>query len=158
MVKKIILPVCGALAVLLSSCATVAQISAKISSPAAPSPPVVVGTAKLKGSEESSALFDNFTAFVVAVNGLPVTAGRAGWNTPVEISAGNNTLTVEFNRGNFFARTDLELAAKAKANYELKFASDAKIFGQNSYCDFWIVDLGTGQTVTPVKKVSVKKR
>jgi hypothetical protein len=159
MVKRIILPVCCALAVLFSGCETVSKISANISAPAAaPSHPVVVGTAKLKGSEESSALFDNFTAFVVAVNGLPVAAGRAGWNTPVEISAGNNTLTVEFNRGNFFARTDLELTAKADASYEVKFASDAKIFGLNSYCDFWIADLGTGQAVTPAKKVSVKKR
>lgn len=159
MLKRVILPGCCALAVLFSGCATVAQISTKISPRAAgPAPPVVVGTAKLKGSEESSALFDNFTAFVVAVNGLPVAAGRAGWNTPVEISAGSNTLTVEFNRGNFVARTDLELAAAAGASYEVKFTSDARLFGQNSYCDFWIVDLGTSQAVTPVKKAPVKKR
>lgn len=158
MLKRIILPAGCALALLFSGCATMSQISARITAPAAlPSPPVVVGTAKLKGSEESSALFDNFTAFVVAVNGLPVAAGRAGWNKSIDISAGTNTLTVEFNRGNFVARTDLELAAAAGASYEVKFASDARLFGQNSYCDFWIVDLGTSQAVTPVKKAPVKK-
>lgn len=155
MLKRSLLPFCCAVLVLLSGCATVPTVTAPAVPPA---PPVVVGKARITGSEESSTLFDNFTAFIVAVNGRPVAAGRAGWNTPVEIPAGPNTLTVEFNRGNFIATTELDLAAKADASFELKFATDTKLFGQNSYCDFWIVDLGTSQAVTPVRKVPVKKR
>ena len=159
MLKRSFLPACCVLAVLSPGCATVSRIAAKLSPPEVKaSSPAVVGFARIRGSEESSALFDNFTAFVTAVNGRPAAAGRAGWDTPLEIAAGNHTLTVEFNRGNFIARTDLELAAAADASYELKFATDTNLFGQNSYCDFWIVDLGTGQTVTAVKKASVKKR
>lgn len=122
--------------------------------------PVVVkpiGTATIKGSEESSVMLDNFTAFISAVDHHPVAAGRAGWNTPIELKAGRHELTVEFMRGVFSARTQLVVEVVAHANYQLRFTSDAELFGKNSFCDFWIVDLATDKPVTGVMKASVVK-
>ncbi len=120
-------------------------------------PSAPAGTAVIKGSEESSLLLDDFTTFVAAIDGVPVVAGRKGWSTPLELKAGRRTLTVAFVRGVFSARTNLELEAAANARYELKFTTDAQLFGHNSFCDFWVVNLDTGQTVSPITKASVKK-
>ena len=113
--------------------------------------------ATLKGSEESSALLDNFTAFISAVDGQPVAAGRSGWNTPLELKPGHHVLTVEFKRGVFSAKTQLELLATARTSYQLRYATDAQLFGHNSFCDFWITDLATGRPVTGIKKAAVVK-
>jgi len=115
------------------------------------------GTAVIKGSEESSALLDNFTAYVSAVDDQVVPAGRQGWNTPLELKAGRRILTVEFRRGVFSAQARLELLAAAHASYQLKYTTDAQLFGRNSFCDFWIVDAATAQTVTAVKRAAVEK-
>jgi hypothetical protein len=118
---------------------------------------VPVGTATIRGSEESSVMLDNFTAFISAVDHHPVAAGRDGWNTPLELKAGRHELTVEFRRGVFSAKTQLVMEATAHANYQLRFTSDAELFGKNSFCDFWIVDLATDKPVTGVMKASVMK-
>src|SRR3954468_17339159 len=93
---------CCVAALILSGCNTpVEPVSA---TPAPQLAPVPVGKAHIKGSEQSSMLLDNFTAFVAAVDGVPVAAGRKGWNTPLEVRAGHHRLTVEFIRGVFTAR------------------------------------------------------
>ncbi|MDI1250543.1 MAG: hypothetical protein PSV13_16905 [Lacunisphaera sp.] len=125
--------------------------------PVAPAVVVPIGTATIKGSEESSVMLDNFTAFISAVDHHPVAAGRDGWNAPLELKAGRHELTVEFKRGVFSARTQLVVEVVAHANYQLRFTSDAELFGKNSFCDFWIVDLATDQPVTGVMKASVVK-
>jgi hypothetical protein len=118
---------------------------------------VPVAVARIKGFEEKSALLDNFTAFVTAIDGQPIAAGRKGWDAPLEIKAGRRMLGVEFNRGVFVARAMLELEAVAEASYEVRYATDAQLFGHNSYCDFWIVDTGTGKIVTAVRKAPVQR-
>lgn len=112
--------------------------------PAADLPP-----ASITGSEEASTMLDNFTVFVTAVDGVPVTAGRDGWNTPLTLKAGRHRLTVGFIRGVFSATADLELTAVSKASYQVRYATDAELFGKNSYCEFWIVDTATNQPVGP---------
>ncbi len=126
--------------------------------PVAPiAPPVVASRATIKGSQEASILLDNFTAFVASIDGRKNTAGRNGWDSPFVIDAGHRVIEAEFNRGVFMARTTLVLEAKANAQYALKYATDAELFGHTSYCNFWVVDLATGQTVTAVEKASVEK-
>jgi hypothetical protein len=119
--------------------------------------PEPVRFAHVRGSEESSMLLDNFTAYIAAVDGQPAAAGRKGWATPLEIKAGRRTLTVEFVRGVFSSRAELVLDAAPEANYEVRFTTDAQLFGHNSFCDFWILDLGTGQKATAVTKAPVTK-
>ena len=102
-------------------------------------------------------LLDNFTAYIATVDGEPVPAGRKGWATPLEIKAGHRTLAVEFVRGVFTSRAELSLEAAPDASYEVRFTTDAQLFGHNSFCDFWIVDLGTGEKATAVTKSPVTR-
>lgn len=125
---------------------------AMATAPAAPPAPTAIPAvpaveakpATITGSEESSTMFDNLTAYVTAVDGQTVAAGRQGWNTPLSLPAGLRRLTVEFSRGVFSARAGLQFTARPEAVYQLKFATDAEVFGKNSYCEFWIVDTATG--------------
>lgn len=126
--------------------------------PVAPIVPAVAASrATIKGSQEASILLDNFTAFVASIDGRKNAVGRNGWNAPLLIDTGRRMIEAEFNRGVFVARTTLVLEAKANAQYALKYATDAELFGHTSYCNFWIVDLATGAAVTPVEKASVEK-
>lgn len=126
--------------------------------PATPPPaPLDARPATLKGSEESSTLLDNFTAFVVAVDGQPVSAGRKGWDQPLDLAPGEHRLAVEFNRGSFFARTELVLEARPGVAYELRQANDAQVYGDHSFCDFWIVDLATGEKAVESKRTTLEK-
>jgi hypothetical protein len=121
-------------------------------------PPVPkVQYARIVGTQESSILFDNFTAFITAIDGRKIAVGRDGWNVPLEIETGHRTLNVEFNRGVFLAKGRLEFDAVANAHYELKFKTDAEVFGNNSYCNFWVIDTATGKTVSMISKDSVEK-
>lgn len=113
--------------------------------------------ATIKGSEETSTLLDNFTAFITAVDGEKITAGRKGWDQPVSLSPGRRQLAVEFIRGAFFARTELTLEAKPGAAYELRHASDAQVYGEHTFCEFWIVDLATGEKATPPRRTGLGK-
>lgn len=126
--------------------------------PATPPPaPVDARPASIKGSEESSTLLDNFTAFVRAVDGQPVSAGRKGWNQELKLPPGSHRIGVEFIRGSFFARTELTLDAKPAAVYELRQTNDAQVYGQHSFCEFWIVDMATGAKAAASKRVELEK-
>lgn len=113
------------------------------------SPVIELPPASIIGSEETSTMLDNFTVFVAAVDGVSVAAGRQGWNTPLSLKAGRHRLTLGFIRGVFSATADLELTAVSEASYQVRFATDAELFGKNSYCEFWIVDTAANQPVGP---------
>jgi hypothetical protein len=150
---------------LLTACTTTAPTPAGPAAPAtgsAPTPPaaaVVTDTrpATIKGSEETSTLLDNFTAFITAVDGEKIAAGRKGLNQPVSLPPGRRKLAVEFIRGAFFARTELTLEAKPGAAYELRHASDAQVYGEHTFCEFWIIDLATGEKAAAPKRVELGK-
>jgi len=149
-------------ALVLAGCATQPAPSGGTTAAASPTNPRSAVPAKIerppasiRGSQETSTLLDNFTAFITAVDGQSVGAGRKGWDQPVRLAAGPHRLTVEFNRGVFLAHTELELNAKSGAAYELRQASDAQVYGGHSYCEFWIVDLVTGEKVTTVKRTGL---
>ena len=135
------------LALLLAGCATTPPPAG---GPAGEPPP-----ASIRGSQETSALLDNFTVFITAVDGRSIAAGRTGWDRPVPLKPGRHRLTVEFNRGVFLARTELQLDARPGAAYEVRQASDAQVYGSHSYCEFWIVDRATGRKATPVKRSTI---
>ncbi len=136
---------------LLAGCGTIP--ASKSSTPGVPAtaaaPAVEAKPAHITGSEEASALLDNFTAFITAIDGQPVAGGRAGWKTPLALRPGSRRLSVEFNRGVFRARSEIALLVVGEANYQLRFDCDAQFLGKNSYCEFWIADTATGQAITP---------
>ncbi len=128
--------------------------------PKTPAPtvaPADLRPASIKGSEESSTLLDNFTTFVRAVDGQPVSAGRKGWDQAIELKPGSHRLAVEFVRGSFFARTELVLEAKPGATYELRQINDAQVYGQHTFCEFSVTDLATNATVGAPKRVALDK-
>ena len=122
-----------------------------------PAPVVEAKPASITGSEESSTMFDNFTAYVAAIDGQSVAAGRTGWNTPLTIKAGPRRLTIAFIRGVFTAQTIVQLDARPEAAYQLKFATDAQIFGKSSYCEFWIEDKASGEKALAPTRVPLTK-
>ncbi len=128
----------------------------------APTPPAAavvadIRPATIRGSEETSTLLDNFTVFITALDGQPIGSGRKGWNQPITFVPGHRRFAVEFIRGTFTARTELALEAKPGAAYELRHASDAQVYGDHTFCDFWIVDLATGEKVTAPKRTGLGK-
>lgn len=149
----------AALALLaLAGCTTpTGQATATPQATAIAPPKVELPPASIRGSQESSTLLDHFTAFVSAVDGTPVAAGRAGWDQALPLPAGRRVLAVEFVRGAFQARTGIVFEAKPGAAYELRHASDAQVYGAHSYCEFWIVDLATGEKIAPPKRVALEK-
>lgn len=102
------------------------------------------------GSQENSSWADDFTAYVLAIDGKRVMSERKGWNKPIRISEGPHRLTVTFVRGVFNASANLQLDAKAGVAYQLKFVTDVGINGTNTYCDFWIVDTSNEKPVTEI--------
>jgi hypothetical protein len=140
------------IALVTTGCATTPRIPASLQySP----PPAGSGTASIRGSEKPSTFFDNFTVYVVSIDGKRVMAGRKGWKVPLIITTGHHTLTAEFNRGDYRARTDIDFNAAAGVDYEVGFDSDVKIYGSNSYVDFWVANTATNKPVTGVKRGSV---
>jgi hypothetical protein len=152
MLKALRVPFLATALALLAGCSTVPPPSParapETAAPAAPPPP----PATLVGSQESSALLDNFTAYVIAVDGRAIPGGRKAWDRPFALTPGPHRITVGFIRGVFVARADLNLTAAPATRYELRYASDAQVYGRHSYCDFWIVDAGSGRTVVPATR------
>jgi hypothetical protein len=123
-----------------------------------PAPPAAdLRPATIRGSEETSALLDNFTAFVRAVDGQRLTAGRAGWNQPVVLKPGPHRLEVAFMRGSFFAQAELTLDVRPGATYEVRQTNDAQVYGAQTYCEFLIVDLASGQKAGLPQRVALSK-
>jgi hypothetical protein len=138
---------------LLAGCTTPSTPASRTT----PAPAVVVIPATIRGSEETSTMLDNFTAFISALDDQPIGRGRAGWNQPITFNPGPRRLAVEFVRGAFFARTELVLDAKPGAAYELRHASDAQVYGGHTFCEFWIVELATGEKTAAPKRVALAK-
>ena len=122
-----------------------------------PKPPEEVRATTIRGTEETSALLDNFTAFVRAVDGQAVAAGREGWNKPITLKPGPHRLSVEFVRGSFLAKADLTLKAEPGAAYELRHTSDAQVYGQHSFCEFRIVNLAHPEKAVAFQRVELEK-
>lgn len=138
--------------------ATAATTAAPVA-PATPAPVTVVELppASLRGSEETSTLLDNFTAYLVAVDGAPVTGGREAWDKPVMLKAGLRRVSLAFARGVFAARAEVEFTATSRTAYQVKFATDAEFLGKNTYCEFWIVNIATGQPASAKVRAPLRR-
>ena len=153
MTTKIILIVCGVLAGLVAGCTVDPHVPPE-QQYFAPVPGT--GTATLIGSEVPSALTHNQTAFIFSVDGKQVMAGKKAWNVPLVLAAGPRVIDVQMVRGDFVSRSYLELEAVAGASYILRFSSDVGLVGNNTYCDFWIVDAATSKPVTSRQRGSIE--
>src|SRR5580698_8225436 len=98
MINKILISACFMAMALFSGCATTPQIPMDLQY-SAPAPGVPVAT--IRGSGEKRVLLDDFTAYIVMIDGKLVMEGRKGWNIPIPIASGHQLLNVKFARGVF---------------------------------------------------------
>lgn len=108
--------------------------------------------ASLVGSNEKATPIDDFTVYVLAVDGKRVISGLENWDTALPIQPGLRTITVAFMRDPLNAQADLQLKAVAGGKYQIQFSTDAYFFGADTYCDFWIIDIVTQKPVTGIKR------
>jgi len=108
--------------------------------------------ATITGSQEDIALLDDLTAYVIAVDGKRVMAERKGWNEPLPILPGTRRITAAFQRGVFNTKAELPLEVVAGATYQIRFSSDVALYGSNTYCDFWIIDVVSQKPVTEIRR------
>jgi hypothetical protein len=112
-------------------------------------------TASLTGSQEDSVFNDNTTAYISNIDAARVAVGRKGWNVPLLITEGTHNLIVSLRKGQYFLQANLSLTVVKGAQYQLRFSNDSGFLGNFSYCDFWVVDLATGKTVTDISRAVV---
>ena len=77
--------------------------------------------ATLVGSQEKSPLLNDFTTYVLAVDGKRVMSGTQGWSTPLPIQPGLRNITVAFQGGGFNTQVDLQLQALAGTRIKSSF-------------------------------------
>jgi len=111
--------------------------------------------ATLVGSNEKSTPIDDFTVYILAVDGKRVISGRENWGTALPIQPGLRTITVAFMRNPLNAQADLQLQAIAGGKYQIQFSTDAYFFGADTYCDFWIIDIATQKPVTGIMRGTI---
>jgi hypothetical protein len=107
------------------------------------------------GSQENMALLDDFTAFVIGVDGKRVMVGRKGWNVPLALMPGNRRLVLEFNHGIFVSNAVMNVPVTLGDSLELRYSTDVAVYGKNSYCDFWVIDSKSGKVVTDIVRGTV---
>jgi len=143
------------LATLLVGCAT---------SPQAPSaddyqPPVAgASVATLKGSRftEGGLFGEEHTGFVYMIDLQSVSGARDHWDQAIALTPGKHAIMAEYRFSNFKARATLALTASAGHSYQLMFK-----YGRDNtpeltlFCNFWMVDWATGETVTPIHRAQV---
>lgn len=105
--------------------------------------------ATLVGSREKGRYSDS-TAYVLAVDGKLATLGPRGWSIALPIQPGLRNISVAFQGGGFNTQVDLQLKAVAGGKYQIQFSTDVQLFGGNTYCDFWIIDIATQKPVTGI--------
>lgn len=101
--------------------------------------------ATIIGSNIPVKIYDDITAYIFAVDGQKVMAGRAAWNTPLALNAGSHAIQVWCQQGGYKYTNIVQLNAQAGGRYQIDFNYNH----DNRYnCRFWIKNL---QTNKPVK-------
>ena len=122
-------------------------------------PPVsTAGRASLKGSRltEGGLFGEVHTGYIYMIDLKSVRDAAAGWETPIALAPGKHTVMAEYRFSNFKARATLQFAATPGASYQLMIkhgresTTEVKLF-----CEFWVIDTATGQTVSKVQHAQV---
>jgi hypothetical protein len=149
--RPVFLFLCAAgLVAVLAGCSTAPEVPAEeFYQPPAPG----AGVATLRGSsiKENGFFGSEHRGFVSMIDLRTVPDAAEHWDDPVVLRPGKRSVTAEYRYSNFMSRAYLAFEAKPGASYQLMIknsrddAADGRL-----YNDFWIVDLATGKTVTPV--------
>lgn len=116
-------------------------------------PPPGSAAATLRGSsiKEGGLFGSEHRGFVSMIDLKPVSDAPAKWDEPIAVSPGKRNITVEYHYSNFMTRAYVTFDALPGANYQLMIKNTREPTAEvRMYNDFWIVDLATGNPVTPV--------
>lgn len=111
------------------------------------------GVATLQGTSinEEGLFGSEHRGFVSMVDLKPIPNAEDHRNDPLPLNPGKRTIAAEYRYSNFMTRAYLPFEAKAGVHYQLMIKSSRDNSPEaRLYNDFWIVDLSTGRTVTPV--------
>lgn len=94
------------------------------------------------------------TVYVSAVDQLPVPAGKAGWNTALNLTPGPHTLTVAYDHLSRQAFANFPINVAPGSRYVVKFATDAiyTYASLEKHVDLWLVDAVTQKNATAVAR------
>lgn len=117
----------------------------------APAPGATVATLRGSSIKEDGFFGSEHRGFVSMIDLKTVPDAADHWDRPLALSPGRRSVTAEYLYSNFMTRAYVSFDAKAGGNYQLmiKHTREAAPDGR-MYNDFWIVDLSTGQAVTPI--------
>lgn len=93
---------------------------------------------------------DERTAYVLAIDGKRVMSGQQGWNVALPVQPGQRSVTVAFRGGAFHTQVDLQMQAVVGGKYQIQFSTDVQLFGANTYCDLWIIDIAVQKPVSGI--------
>lgn len=80
--------------------------------------------------------------------------GKLGLEPEVDITSGNQSITVRFQYGAFSSSTTLEFTASLNGRYQTRADCKISLFSDH-YCDFWIQTIDTETRVTELKREPV---
>ncbi len=117
----------------------------------APPPGATVATLQGSSIKEPGLFGSEHRGYVSMIDLRSVPDAADQWDKPITLSPGKRNLTVEYNYSNFMTRAYVTFDAAAGANYQLMIKNTREPTAEiRMYNDFWIVDLATGHSVTPV--------
>lgn len=145
----------ASLATLLACCATAPQTPSADDYQAP-----IAGTSvpNLKGSRitEGGMFGEEHTGFVYMIDLQSVINARDHWDQAIALTPGKHAIMAEYRFSNFKARATLALTASVGHSYQLMIKYERDNPSElKRFCDFWIVDLATGETVTPIHRAQV---
>ncbi|MEI7552490.1 MAG: hypothetical protein WCL24_09190 [Verrucomicrobiota bacterium] len=104
---------------------------------------------------ESGLFATNHVGFVLMIDSRFVANGADNWNQVITLSPGWHRLTTQYSQSVFSARAEFRIEVRPGASYEVRIAPGVEDPDERRYCNLSIVDVATGQAVTPVKHANV---
>lgn len=123
-------------------------------------PPSSGQTATIQGSLKPryNKIVGDRIAYIINIDGkrLPLDKKQQYkhlWNNPYTISAGEHTITTQYNMAGWFTEPiKITFTAEANHQYQLDFVTDigTSFNSGNTYADVWIIDKATNKPVSEV--------
>lgn len=116
-------------------------------------PPPGAPVAFIKGSvfKEDGLFGSEYRGFATMIDLKSIPDAASRWSEAIALTPGRHTIDAEYRYSNFMARASMGLDAAPGVTYQVMIKTTRDATGNGRiYNDFWIVDLSTGNSVTPV--------
>lgn len=98
-------------------------------------------------TKDSSFFGSDGAAYVLMVDYLNVLNAANGTSQPLALEPGTHNITCEYRYSTFLSRATFKLNVRSGAAYQVKFEATTDSATDRRYCDFWIIDIATGEVV-----------